>query len=88
MKTASFNRFKLEMPDDAVVDCSHQGECDSDVAYWETRIAINVPPEAIRAELKELGAWSQEELENEYDNRLRLIWVAACNIRDEECYAE
>lgn len=85
MKTAYFNRFTIDMPDEAVPDCSHQGACDDDVAYWSERIRLapEATPERIRAELKEYGAWDAEELADDAQNLQRIIWCAACNIKDE-----
>jgi hypothetical protein len=39
--------------------------------------------DAIRKELKYCGAWDDEELANDAKNRLRIVWIAAGNIRDE-----
>ena len=85
MKTAYFNRFTIELPDDAVRDCAHQGQCDDDVKHWAGKIAR---PEActterLAAELKEYGAWDAEELADDAANWERLIWIAAGNIKDE-----
>lgn len=89
-RTAYFNRFTLDMPAEAVSACSHQGQCDDDVAYWATRVTrpADITPEALRAELKEYGAWDAEELSDDAANWQRLLWVAAGNIQDdsrEEC---
>lgn len=40
-------------------------------------------PSAIRAELKKYGAWTDDELADDEMNRRRIIWVAACNIKEE-----
>lgn len=96
MKTASFSRFEIEMPDDAVTDCRHQGACDKGVAYWAgadwqgaTRIPRITRPDqctvaALAAELGEYGAWDAEELADDDANWRRIIWLAAGNIREEE----
>lgn len=86
MRTAYFNRFTLDMPDDAVAACSHQGQCDADVEHYAPIVArpAEITPEALRAELKEYGAWNAEELADDSANWRRLLWVAAGNIRDEE----
>ena len=84
MKTAYFNRFAVDMPDEAVPECSHQGACDEDVAYWEPKIPIDATPEQIRDELKEYGAWDDEGLADDAENRHRIIWLAAGSIQDEE----
>lgn len=82
--TAYFNRFTIDLADQAVRDCSHQGECDDDVAYWEPQIKIDATPDAIRAELKEYGAWDAEELADDEANRRRIVWIAAGKIQEEE----
>jgi hypothetical protein len=83
-KIAQFNRFELELPDECVTACSHSGPCDNDVDYWEKKIQININPDLIRAELKEYGAWDNEDLKDDNQNKKRLIWIAAGNVRDEE----
>ena len=90
---ASFNRFELRLPGQCVTDCSHSGQCDSDVEGWVEKIraqieADNFPnkptPDKIRAELKEYGAWEPEELADDEQNFRRLIWIAAGNINDDK----
>lgn len=80
---ASFNRFEIELPDDCVADCSHQGDCDSDVRHWADKLELDAKPADIRAELKESGAWDAEELSDNEANKQRIIWIAACNIKEE-----
>lgn len=86
MPTAHFNRFSLNLSAQCVADCSHQGPCDEDVEHWAKYLPLPAAatPEAIRAELKEYGAWSTEELANDNANIRRLIWIAAGNIKDEQ----
>ena len=85
-KTAWFNRFDLEMPAEAVRDCSHQGQCDGDVEFWANKIQRpeTLTPELLAAELKEYGAWDADELSDDAANWQRLIWIAAGNIKEEE----
>lgn len=86
MKTAYFNRFEIELPDQCVVDCSHPGPCDEDVEFWFLKLNLDKfpPADAIRCELKEYGTWTDNELKDVDTNIRRLIWIAAGNIRDEE----
>ena len=81
-----FEGFGLSMPDDAVADCSHQGQCDEDVEYWSARIdrPETITPEALAAELREYGAWDQDELADDAANWRRIIWLAAGNIKANE----
>ncbi len=82
---ASFNRFELRLPYACVLDCSHQFACDEDVAAWVDRIARpdDCTPDALRAELKEYGAWDKEELSNDAANWSRIVWIAAGNIKED-----
>ncbi len=83
--TAYFERFTLDMPIEAVADCSHIGACDADVERWALKITRpeQITPETLRAELKEYGAWDSDELNDDAANWQRLIWIAAGNIKDE-----
>lgn len=90
---ASFNRFELRLSGECVEACSHSGPCDADVAAWVDRVReqvardgfANAPTaEKIRAELKEYGAWSDEELADDEQNWHRLVWIAAGNISDSD----
>lgn len=89
---ASFNRFELRLPGQCVLDCSHPGQCDADVAHWAPKIRAQIvldnfrnAPDAdsIRAELKEYGAWDASELADDEANFHRLVWIAAGNISEE-----
>jgi hypothetical protein len=85
MSEAYFERFTLELPDNAVADCSHIGACDADVAHWARKIQRPdaITPDALRAELKDFGAWDATELDDDAQNWERLIWLAAGNIKEE-----
>lgn len=84
-KTAYFDRFFVELPEVAVEECSHQGACDSDVKRWREKINLSHINSAILSkELKEYGSWSDEELKDRINNEERIIWIAACNIKEEE----
>ena len=82
---AQFNRFEVGLTPEAVRDCSHQGQCDADVECWAPKISRSdrCTPEALRAELKEYGAWDAEELADDEQNWRRIVWLAAGNIQEE-----
>jgi len=83
MQTAYFERFSFDMPDEAVKDCHHQGQCDADVEYWQREIDLHhIPDDKLAAELREYGAWSDDELKDRDANEQRIIWIAAGNIQD------
>lgn len=88
MPFAYFNRFELELSDDIAQSCSHQGRCDDDVAEAlripAVRAALDaISADDIRAELREYGAWDCDELADDEQNRARILWCAACNIKDD-----
>ena len=87
MKTAYFNRFKIEMPDEAVSDIARGGhDNESAVQHYlpSTIFSVDATPDNIRAELKEYGAWDEVELADHARNCVRIVWVAAWNIREDE----
>lgn len=72
---------------------SHQGQCDSDIAellqedYIKTQVA-GWNPDKLRAELKEYGAWEEDELQDHADNCARMLWIICGNIQEEVNSAE
>jgi hypothetical protein len=84
--TACFNHLgSLDLPEDCVFDCSHQGPCDADVEYWQPKLNLQLDRDGMLAELAEYGAWEDDELASKTDAELEqiVIWIAAGNIRDE-----
>ena len=82
---AQFNRFAIELTKKQAQIGMHQGSCDNDVAYLRTfpkikRQLDKLDPTALRVELREYGAWSEEELENHDHNFTLILWIACGNI--------
>lgn len=89
MERAYFDRFVIDMYLDDAYTGSHQGQCDDDVEYLVKRSDIStqldkIDPLLIRAELKEYGAWNEKELDDQEQNRRRIVWIA-CGQIIEEC---
>ena len=87
-RTAFFDRFSIEIPVEAIGDCSHQGACDEDVEFWQRMMAraemdiSEISDEDLSEELSEYGAdW---DLSDRDDNEQRIIWIACCNLKEEE----
>jgi hypothetical protein len=83
---AQFERFEIKMTKNQALSASHSGACDDDIAYLLTLPAIKkqlakIADNTLAEELKEYGAW--EDFSNRDDNNARIIWLAACNIREE-----
>jgi len=84
-ETWDFDRFTVSMPHEAAKDLSRPGQpADDAAAHWAPRIArpTRATRLALAAELREYGAWSAEELEDDAQNWQRILWIAAGNIRD------
>ena len=82
---AGFNRFELKMTRKQAESASHPGQCEDDVSALLTVPSIGrqldeIGADTIRMELREYGAWDEAELADDAANRLRITWIAACNI--------
>jgi hypothetical protein len=65
----------------------HQGQCDADIAYLrrEPRIKrqlAKIDPALLRNELREWGAWDDDELSDHDANLDRILWLACGDIID------
>lgn len=85
---ALFTRFCLSMTLKDAESVSHQGRCDEDIkAFLHTgkmdRQLKKIPPDEIRDELKEYGAWDKYDLSDDDANSERIVWIAAGNIIEE-----
>jgi len=66
---------------------SHSGACDESIAALRKvpairRQLIKLDPANLKRELKEYGAWSEEELENHDDNLSRWLWLSCADINE------
>ena len=85
--TSSSGRIELQMTLEQAQSASHQGQCDDDVLALSKvpEIAAQleaIDPETLRKELREYGAWDADELSDHEQNLQRLLWCAACDIRE------
>ena len=84
---AIFNRFDIQMTKAQAQSASHPGPCDADVEELikvpEIRRQLaKLEPAKLAEELKEYGAWDDEELADNEQNKRRIIWIAAGNIAE------
>lgn len=82
---ATFNRFEIQMTKKQAISASHPGDCHKDVtALCNTpniaRQLRKIGPELIAAELKDYGAWDENELKDTINNERRIVWIAAGDI--------
>ena len=87
---AQFNRFELNLPIEVVLSCSQPGKDASEdvkaaLRRYPSLLADirDLDPFLVREELSEYGAWDEEELADDEENAERLVWLAACELKDE-----
>lgn len=88
METAFFDRFTIELSRDDAFYGYHPGNCAETIEALLTASYISeqlssLDPEAIRDELAECGAWSDDELSDPEANLLRILWLACGQIYDD-----
>lgn len=79
--------FELELED--ARSGSHQGRCDEDIADlrhvpYIAAILEAIDPEILRRELKEYGAWDDDDLADHDANLDRILWIACGDIAEQE----
>ena len=82
--TAYFDKFLIDLSGRQVKACSHQGECYEDVKATLPELNLNLDPDSVREELRGYGAWDETELSDNAANMIRIVWIAAGNIKKEE----
>jgi len=85
--STSSGRIELNIPKRIADNCSHPGPCDSDVLTAMEIPSIarqlkKIDPKTLANELKEYGAWDEEELKNHNDKLMRLVWIACGDISE------
>lgn len=85
---AYFERFEIQMTKKQALQGSHLGRCDDDIQQLLELPTIKrqfsrIDHAKIQAELKEYGAWDEQELSNIQENQARILWIACGNIREE-----
>ena len=84
----SLGRIELQITLKQAQSCSHQGQCDDDVAALRKVPAIKrqldkLDPKLVADCLREYGAWDDKELADHDQNLTRLLWCACCDIAEE-----
>lgn len=85
--TCGSGKIELRILLDDAQMCSHPGDCEADVVAlmgegYISRQLDQVDPAALRAELREYGAWEAHELTDHGRNLRRLVWLACCDVAE------
>jgi hypothetical protein len=85
----SFENIEFELPLAVALSCSQPGK-DAEADVWRARqdpklreALSQLDPEKVKEELRGYGAWDREELEDHETNLGRIVWIAACGIRED-----
>lgn len=87
--STSSGRIELNLTLAQARGASHQGRCDDDVAALRQVAAVRrqldkIDPALLREELREYGAWDDEELADHDSNLSRILWLACGDIVEEQ----
>jgi hypothetical protein len=85
--SSSSGLIELSIPLELAAIGYHSGQCDDDIAELLEKPLIkaqmmDIDPQLLIKELREFGAWNDEELSNHADNLARLLWIACGDIVD------
>lgn len=85
---AQFNHFEIKITKVQAFQGSHPGPCDQDIRDLLQVPAIKrqfkqIAPENIQKELRDYGAWDDEELSDHEANKARILWIACGDIQEE-----
>jgi len=85
--TSSSGRIELNITKKQAAIGSHQGQCDDDVKYLSELLAIKrqlskIQKDILIKELKEYGAWEDDELQDHEQNLQRILWLACGDIEN------
>lgn len=69
-----------QLPLEAICDCSR--DRDDDVNAWIDRLNFDGPSWLFREYLKGFGVWDSADLCDHNENRKRVLWIWACNCRE------
>ena len=78
----------VSMTAEQAAQCSHHGPCDDDVAANLNDVVWHASDDQIRRYLKGYGAWDDLQAASSETLHSRMLWIAACDIREHpEMYA-
>lgn len=81
--------LELTMTLEEAESCSHSGRCDEDVKFLSQNKRIleqweKIDKEQVKKALQESGAWEESELQDNSENLLKAVWLAANDISEQE----
>jgi len=88
--TTGSGYIELNITKKDALTCSHSGDCESDVKFLMSKPAIKrqlnkLQPETLKNTLSEFGCWDDDQLADHETNKVRILWIACCDITEGNC---
>jgi hypothetical protein len=88
--SSSCGKIELQIAFKDACTCHHPGPADADVLALSRKSYIveqlaKLDRTVLAAELKDWGAWDDDELADHNENLQRILWLAACDIAEGHC---
>ncbi len=81
--SSSSGRIELYIPEQAIDECYHSGECYYDCKTWVDEIDFTgIERRTIEQELQCFGCWDDLETVDLRELKIRLIWIASADISE------
>tara|TARA_B100001250_G_scaffold25719_1_gene21294 strand:- start:866 stop:1150 length:285 start_codon:yes stop_codon:yes gene_type:complete len=68
-----------QLPPECIADCSGSGDATEAVEYWVKHLEFNGPKDLFKEYLDGFGAWDDDQLKDHEENKMRVLWIWACN---------
>jgi hypothetical protein len=86
--TSGCGRIEIGMTLDDAKSGAHQSQCDEDVLAlskvpYIAKQLDAIEPALLVSELREYGAWDEDELADHRQNLQRILWLACNDIKEE-----
>lgn len=78
--------LEISLTPECVSDCSAQGQVVEAVKFWAEQnpnAFDGISDESLVSVLKPYGAWEDDEMKDRQENIYRVIWLAACQSKEE-----
>ena len=69
-----------------LMDCTGQGDATDAVKHVIENHDIEVDPLLVEKYLDGIGAWEEDELQDEATNLERFVWIMACDLAEQEVF--
>ena len=73
------NESTRTLPSECIKECSGSGDQYDTVAWWVDKLNFDGSVDLFKEHLEQYGNWDDEQLKDHYENRIRVLWLWACD---------